>query len=346
MLVSKISAFNQNNAIKNQNKINFKGNADNPVSNQKNDPEYYMPPEYYYGALIDSAMKSDAIKDKDFTEEMELLESGSESDIIRSAVNTSVEVLEMTTKAEYERIPQDKLSKIPSFVQYDLEDYLKTFDSLNEQMEQFSSALNENISMFDADDQDTQDALLLASILNEATSEMPDFSMQGKIMRQEKYPELKNIFNMINKVSNYSFQQALNAGFERNPKRAIDILTKNAFIASRPEITDNNDGTSTYMYASFSSVMQIRRDNANGDYISCSMGYGNEQQIEFNADGTIKEIRVQNPYNQNSYTKFIPNAKTKTVQVVNVSDNAQIIRNYKKNENDTYSLVTMQMHQG
>ncbi len=335
-------SFNKITNSINNSRLAFKGQLDHDefASQQKNDPDISLDPEIYISKMVDKAFEKVGFDSTKIPKVDEI----DEENIMYMSASTMIDSLKLVANMQFEEIPKEMLSKIPTFFTTNIDKYIEIYSKLNESVALTNDAIQEQLILTDGDSEDAEALSFVASIMDSLTKEMPDYSLIGKYLKENKYEELKEIFKKIDTIANYQKIKAIEAGFERNPKRVIDILSNSSFIASKPVIEDNEDGTSTYKYAYFTNILQVRRNNLNGDYISFSMGLNQDITGEFNKDGTIRQLAFKNQYD-NSTTIIIPMSATKTITTINESDSYKVIREFKVQNDKSYKLIDFKLLQ-
>lgn len=344
MKIYNVSATTGSNFYTFQNKDNctFKGGhkKDDNTSKQKNDPDNYINPAIFYHLQAQNVSENTAtfnlhtpFFDTDFYMEDEKEQENDSADFIAKTLIATADYL-------YKQLPEDKIDNIPSFIKTDIEGYFKSFDALDEEMKKDKKKLEESLSQSDIFTKYPKNNTIKAKVIKGIQENIPDFSSFGKILKEKNYDGIKAALEKIDKVQNYKCMLALDAGFECNPRRVINILSNSALNISKPIIEDNKDGTSKYTYATFNNIVETTKNNNNGDFIDFSIGYRKEISGKFNKNGTIEEMSVKNKYDGTT-TKFTQNLREKTVSSTTDGKRLYTHRVLEKIENGTYKTIDL-----
>lgn len=318
--------------------LNFKGNTSNPIENknknlQNNSPEVYISPETYFSMLTNKVF--DDMNKNGITSKIEKSVSN-DSDFFDftspdfNAADVAIYNLKNTALMVSSSI--DSKTDVPVFMKLDYKNYLTTLEkqiaAAEQQLETMDLSYFDEGTEYDdelgildgiseSDDElddfddlsDFSDAISLKSALKETLSALPQIIESQKDLlkafKTTKAQKLKEALEECSNAHNALLYSAILHGFQRNARSVIADLTNNIEMYNTPEITENDDGTTTYKYYVFTNIYTITKNSENGDYINASskgLDGRTNFMIDFNLDGSIKKLDYVNNVDQSIVT--------------------------------------------
>ncbi len=236
------------------------------------------------------------------------LDSATDEEIMKHASSVLVDSMDEAANAEYEKISEIDTKNIPCFTSTDVDEYLCSIYRLGRQTS------------------------------GDKEHHLPDYCAQAKFLKAEKYEKLSEIFKKTDLAFNFRITQALNAGFEKNPKKVIDILSDDDFENTNPySITDKYDVTQ-YAYSTLSGITKISTDSKSGKYVAFSSDAGRRTYCEFAQDGSIHKLTIKNQYD-NSTVVIVPDSQEKSIETTTITNDYIIRSKYTKNETGQFQLT-------
>lgn len=364
-------------------RTNFKGNnnkfssdsvstPDESQSKQNNSAEFFMSTEQYLG-MMGMGIASEALAEmKDPNSDSSKFqkaimssadnESGSEDDF-GFAAQEAAEIALYTLKGAAKSMPQppeNLKGKIPVFISGGADEYIRLMeanisDMQNADCSQVQLPDLEDIYKVNPDFEkygqlgEDMVAQILEAMQAYMTPEMMEEMANSQkavieVFKTTKHDELSETIASLNDSLNYMLYRALNAGFNRNPREVINTLTSDTMVYIKPEITDNGDGTSTYKYVNFSSVVSVVRNNKNGDFISVEAIKDGKKNfnIDFREDGSIEKMNYI-VLSDNSEISFITNPQNNKLRSVQVFSDFACERIFNKQEDGTIKQTSVKI---
>ena len=364
-------------------KMNFKGknkenagapdSGSNKDSKQNNSHEIYISPESYFNmmaaGMTDKIFEDSKNPESEFSKVQngfdEIMEADEYYDDIEAMVaENSASMALYTIKAAAEQIgqaPDELKDKIPLFSTSSADKYIRNMERNIAQQETVNYSevrlpdledMNNNPKMDKYSDMEKEAA---ADMLDKVQAMFDDGTMQEileaqkavvEVLKTSKHDELQEALDAVSESINYIIYRAVCAGFDRDPRNVINILTTNEPMHTKPIVENNNNGTSTYTYPSMFSTIKVVRNNANGDYISAE-GIKNGQRnfsVNFREDGSIDELYYFNSLdNSKLCLSTNPNGNKLTVKQLfsEKDDSAITLRTFERQKDNTLNLTSM-----
>ena len=314
----------------------FKGNdkklpqENNPnESLQNNSPDISFPSELYAKAMINKSLES--LTDIGFFERLNNFDENSLSENPEDLSELSAEVTISSIKASALGIglpPEDLKTEIPTFIKLDFKNYIDKYadniKKVEEQSQDFD--LSDVMASFELEGLSEDEIGMISSFSSFSDEHMPDIiaSMKNSLRALLTRPkEVQEALDMVSNAQNYQIYKALMYGFNGNAKTIIDTLSSNLTSSVCTDVEDNLDDTFTYSYQFFDTACKVVRNKSNLDYVGFEMSkLGEEEplvQIEFNKDGSIKEMIISG-LQDGSKVVINQDKKTNTARVRQIFD--------------------------
>ena len=346
--------------------LNFKGNnASNPIENenknrseslQNNGLEIRFTPETYMQMQINSTF--DRLEEYGFfTEDEEgTIDITPEYDVTnedfeQSDMGADMVIMSLKTAAAAKGATTIAAQHVPAFVKFEYKNYIQNLENSIQE----TKAQLETIELPDIEDLpdmeemlDDEEAYTMENIAQRGLAMLPEIlEMQEEMLEKFKTTKaegLKEALEDTAKASNLMFFRIIGDGFKGNARGIVNNLTNDIELQGEPEITDNGDGTSTYLYTNILGTRcEVIRNNQNGDYIRASQKdiAGNTAfEVDFNPNGSIKRLDYVNEID-----KSIVSIAQKGNRVIarQIFNGLVTERTFIKTENDTLKQTSVRI---
>lgn len=351
-------------------------NPDETASCQNNSPEVFIPTEQYLSMTLQGQLNrmEEAAKDsesslsktiKSMNEALEGLDTsdgdkdyedgfGFLGDMGESMAEMTLFSLEASTDFMQEA-PDELKGKIPKFFTSDANSFIQSIERNISEQETVDFS---EIQMPDTDDLNVISEYegvkeeykeVAAELLEQMQAMFKDGTMAAileqqkalvEVLKTTKKDKLNEIVTKMNDRMNYMLYQAINAGFDRNPREVLNILTMNSMMTIEPISKDNGDGTSTYIYPG-TSPLKVIKNNKNGDFVSaeCMQNGKPAISVQFRKDGSIKLLNYLNSMD-NSEVSVETNTDNNKIRICKACEGGILERIFKKEDDGSLKQIS------
>ena len=229
--------------------------------------------------------------------------------------------------------PEDLKDKVFPFVQYSSKEFIDNLyytselliKSANRDSRPFSFLKNLIIGKKDTDENEQL-----------STAHKMEMGTRYKIFADflsEQEEKLQSALDMKSDAFNYKLYSILINGFNSNPRGVLLALTSNSILKNNYTVETSDDGSLVYTYKDSKTVLTIKRNRYNLDYISAHAENAETDDgfdVQFYEDGSIRSLYMLTESDQSNI--YIEQDK---------SFNSAMVQRYSDKHLESWNMLNM-----